>query len=74
MNKSQTSSGKTYDVVESAIDLSKVLRGTWKRLIREKAVRPWAAEIKTTLTDDPSRLRPQDDPAARALGGKPKSR
>jgi hypothetical protein len=35
---------ETYDVVETAIELSKTLHGTWESLIQGKRVKPWALE------------------------------
>lgn len=57
---------KTYDVVETAIDLSKKLRGTWEKLARQKGIRPWAAEITTpVINHHESPVSQQDEPETR---------
>jgi hypothetical protein len=50
--KSSPLSDKTYDVVESAIDRSKELRGTWDELMRKRRFKPWASETRTQTNHD----------------------
>lgn len=60
MKRPSAASIKTYDVVETAIDLSRGRRGTWEGIVRRRGARPWAAEVKTPDREAvPSR---QDEP------------
>lgn len=56
-------SGKTYDVVETAIDLSKETRGTWEALVRRKGARPWASEIGQAPSNHEAPSQPPQDQA-----------
>ena len=51
---------QTYDIVETAIDLSKSLHGTWERLIQGKQIKPWASEGDATSAE--TNLVPDDRP------------
>ena len=56
-------SARTYDIVETAIDLSKELRGTWEGLLRKRGARPWAAEVKTPSNRENPASQEQDEVA-----------
>jgi len=58
MKGHRTPSPKTYNAVESAIESSKALRGTWQELVRRSNVELWETETHQTF-NDPCRHQPQ---------------
>jgi hypothetical protein len=46
-------SNKTYDAVESAIESSKALRGTWDELARRSNVELWEEDAIKSFSEPP---------------------
>jgi len=46
---------KTYDAVESAIEASKALRGTWEQLLRGQNTGQWESETSDAPKNSPIR-------------------
>jgi hypothetical protein len=55
MRNNRTPSKKTYDAVESAIESSKALRGTWDELARNSNIDLWEAETFQSVNEPPHR-------------------